>query len=437
MRLLPRSLFRRNLLLIVGLILLGQIANAVLFRELVMKPRLQLAADAAVSELLGLREALQAVPAGLRGEVLERFNRHTRAVDGPDDPTRLLRRARRLLERGFVEQVGRRVAPYDIGVAWRDQGRDALVAQLRLEGSDYRIDVPSPMLARQFSRTWLLSSVATGLLAVLGAWLIQRRINRPLNELVDAAAAFGQGNTPPALPEDGPPEIATVAHAFNQMVASLSRNEQERSLMLAGLSHDLRTPLAKMRLASEMLQGRGDAELLASLDRNIEAMDRLLTQFLDFTRLGAAAGASHGPLTETDLNEVAREAVLLAGEGISFVPGTLSSLRLQPDAVRRLVLNLVVNAQRHGAPPIEVATGTRGAETWLEVRDRGPGIAPEVAETLKEPFARGDRARGGADGAGLGLAIVERIARMHGARLDLLPRSGGGLVARVTWGGRA
>jgi two-component system osmolarity sensor histidine kinase EnvZ len=436
MRLLPRSLFRRNLLLIVGLILLGQIANAVLFRELVMKPRLQLAADAAVSELLGLREALQAVPVGLRGDVLERFNRHTRTVDGPDDPIRLLRRARRLLERSFVEQVGRRVAPYGIDVAWRDQGRDALVARLRLEGADYRIDVPSPMLARQFSRTWLLSSVATGLLAVLGAWLIQRRINRPLNELVGAAAAFGRGDAPPVLPEDGPREIATVAQAFNQMVASLSRSEQERSVMLAGLSHDLRTPLAKMRLATEMLQGQGDAELLASLDRNIEAMDRLLTQFLDFTRAGAAAGESRGPLVETDLNEVAREAVLLGGDGISFAPGTLPRLRLQPDAVRRLVLNLVVNAQRHGAPPIEVATGTHGTGAWLEVRDRGPGIAPEAVEDLKEPFARGDRARGSADGAGLGLAIVERIARLHGARFELLPRDGGGLVARVTWVGR-
>lgn len=433
MRLLPSTLFRRNLLLFVGLILLGQFANAVLFRELVMKPRLELAADAAVAQLLGLREALQAVPAALRADVLERFNRHTRAVDGPDDTARLLRRGRRLLEQSFIEQVERRVAAHGIGIAWRDQGRDALVARMRLEDGEYRVDLPSPALARQFSRTWLFSSVATALLAVLGAWLIQRRINRPLNELVHAAAAFGRGEPPRPLPEDGPREIATVSHAFNEMVASLSRSERERAVMLAGLSHDLRTPLAKMRLASEMLQGHGDAQLLASLDRNIDAMDRLLTQFLDFTRAGAAAGEAL-PRVEVDLNEVAREAVLLAGDdGVTFTPGPVPRLRLQPEAVRRLVLNLIVNAQRHGAPPIEVASGMLGPEAWLEVRDRGPGIEPGQAQALKEPFARGDRARGGAEGAGLGLAIVERIARAHGARFDLLPRSGGGLVARVAW----
>jgi two-component system osmolarity sensor histidine kinase EnvZ len=101
--------------------------------------------------------------------------------------------------------------------------------------------------------------------------------------------------------------------------------------------------------------------------------------------------------------------------------------------VERLVLNLVVNAQRHGRPPIELATGHDGTGLWLEVRDRGPGIDPATAESLKEPFARGDRARGGPAGAGLGLAIVDRVARAHGARFELLPREGGGLVARVAW----
>lgn len=436
MRWLPRTLFRRSLLLIVGLILLGQIANAVLFRELVMKPRLQLAADAAVAELLGLRSALLAVPAEQRAPVVQAFNAHTRTVDAPLDESRVVRRARRMLERGFVDTVARRVAPHAIDVTWHDLARDALVASIALEGRSYPVHLPTPALARVFSRAWLLSSAATALLALLGAWLIQRRINRPLTGLVAAAREFGHGRRPAPLPEDGPDEIATVSRAFNEMVERVAHSERERSLMLAGLSHDLRTPLAKMRLASEMLQRQGDADLLASLERNIEAMDGLLTQFLDFTRAGVATSEPGTPLVETDLNEVVREAVLLAGEDVLFVPGPVMPVRLQPDAVRRLVLNLIVNAQRHGAPPIEVITGTQVSKVWLEVRDRGPGIPPELAEALKEPFARGDRARGHTEGAGLGLAIVERIARMHGARFELLARSGGGLVARVAWGGR-
>ncbi|HJV95754.1 MAG TPA: ATP-binding protein, partial [Albitalea sp.] len=296
--------------------------------------------------------------------------------------------------------------------------------------------VPGLVPGREFPWSWAAGSAATVLLAALGAWLIQRRINRPLNALVQAARALGQGARPPTLSERGPSEIATVAHGFNEMVASIAHNEQERALMLAGLSHDLRTPLAKMRLASEMLSG--DPELLDTLNRNIDAMDGLLTQFLAFTRATQAGSWDHEPLVEADLNQLARDALALCaldarGGEVALRAGTLPRLPVRAQALRRLILNLVVNAQRHGAPPIEVATGSDAGGVWLEVRDRGPGIAPERAEALKQPFVRGDDARGGPAGAGLGLAIVERIARDHGARFELLARDGGGLTARVSW----
>jgi two-component system osmolarity sensor histidine kinase EnvZ len=267
--------------------------------------------------------------------------------------------------------------------------------------------------------------------------LIQRRINRPLNELVQAAQALGRGERPPALCEDGPSEIATVAHGFNEMVAALAHNERERALMLAGLSHDLRTPLAKMRLATEMLSGRGDADLLGSLNRNVEAMDHLLNQFLDFTRASQAGNWDQESPTTTDLNALVSDALALcapdqaAQNRIVVHAGAIPPLALRAQAVRRMILNLVVNAQRHGAPPIEVRTSAANGWVWLDVLDRGPGIPAERIESLKQPFARGDDARGGPAGAGLGLSIVERIARDHGARFELLPRVGGGLAARV------
>ena len=107
--------------------------------------------------------------------------------------------------------------------------------------------------------------------------------------------------------------------------------------------------------------------------------------------------------------------------------------RAEPQALRRLVLNLIVNAQNHGAPPIELACGEHAGVAWIEVRDRGPGIAPGRVDELKSPFPRGDAARGGKPGSGLSLAIVERIARAEGTQLTLLPREGGGLVARISW----
>jgi len=429
MSLLPRTLFHRNLLLIVALILMGQVASALLFRQLVMKPRVKVAAEATVRNLQALQEGLRGLPPEQRGAFVERFNAQARKEDATAERVRGKRLT--LLERAFMREVSARLAERGGEVQWRRDADRLLALHVGIGGEHYWLELPGLLPAQEFSGAWLVASGATVALAVLGAWLIQRRINRPLNELVQAAAALGRGQQPPALSPEAPSEIATVAHAFNDMAASLSRTEEERALMLAGLSHDLRTPLAKMRLASEMLDGQADGELVATLNRNIEGMDRLLSQFLDFTR--SSGGTQEAPV-EADLDAlVGRALVLCPPDGVTLRLGDVPHRPLRCQAVERLVLNLVVNAQRHGRPPIEVATGHGPAGLWLEVRDRGPGIAPADAEALKEPFARGDRARGGPAGAGLGLAIVDRIAKAHGARFELLPREGGGLVARVTW----
>jgi two-component system, OmpR family, osmolarity sensor histidine kinase EnvZ len=140
------------------------------------------------------------------------------------------------------------------------------------------------------------------------------------------------------------------------------------------------------------------------------------------------------PLAEVDLNALVHEALALCPhDDVELLLSPLARRAMRPQGVVRLVLNLVVNAQRHGAPPVEVATGQDQGAQWLEVRDRGPGIDTAQVESLKQPFARGDQARGGPAGAGLGLAIADRAAKAHGARFDLLPREGGGLIARVAW----
>lgn len=430
MALVPRTLFNRNLLLIVVLILLGQVANAVLFRQLVMKPRVKVAAEATVRNLQALEAGLRGLPPEQRSAFVERFNAQARqesAAAGHEAGGERLTR----LEKAFLRQVSEQLAGRGGEVQWRRDADRSLSLRVGIGGEQYWLDLPGLLPAHEFSGAWIAASAATVVLAVLGAWLIQRRINQPLHALVQAATALGRGQRPQPLDADAPSEIATVSHAFNDMAASLAKTEEERALMLAGLSHDLRTPLAKMRLASEMLEGQADAELLASLNRNIDGMDRLLSQFLDFTR--TSGGVQEAP-AEADLNELVGEALALCPhEGLSLQLGQVPRRPLRRQAVERLVLNLVVNAQRHGQPPIELATGHDSTGLWLEVRDRGPGIDPAVAESLKEPFARGDQARGGPAGAGLGLAIADRVARAHGSRFELLPREGGGLVARVAW----
>src|SRR5208282_424218 len=121
------------------------------------------------------------------------------------------------------------------------------------------------------------------------------------------------------------------------------------------------------------------------------------------------------------------------GQAIGFAPGELPRLPLRTTAFLRMVSNLVDNALRHGAPPVEIATRVANGAVVLEVTDRGRGIAHSQVEHLKRPFTRGEAARSGVAGSGLGLAIVERIARLHGGTLDLLPREGGGTLARLSF----
>jgi two-component system osmolarity sensor histidine kinase EnvZ len=429
---LPRTLFQRNLLLIVALILVGQLGSAWLFRTLVTLPRTTLLMESTVRELQAIESGLATLPAEQRRLFVERFNAQVQqAVDRSEGPAQELHswRATRL-QRVFLDQLAERWAQTGRTLQWRHPGGRLVQVRLAIDDQPHWVTLPGLPPAPVVSTAWIAASLATALLAIIGAWAIQRRINRPLNALVRASAALGRGERPEPLPVDTPREIASVSQAFNDMVASLAQSERERALMLAGLSHDLRTPLAKMRLATEMLDGRAEAELLATVNRNIEAMDGLLSRFLDFMRTNQG---EREPLVEADLNVLVHEALALCPHNdvqLRLSPLPLRAMR--PQGVVRLVLNLVVNAQRHGAPPIEVATGEQHGVLWLEVRDRGPGIEAARVEALKQPFARGDQARGGPAGAGLGLAIADRVAKAHGARFDLLPREGGGLVARVT-----
>ncbi|HEX7327941.1 MAG TPA: ATP-binding protein, partial [Casimicrobiaceae bacterium] len=191
----------------------------------------------------------------------------------------------------------------------------------------------------------------------------------------------------------------------------------------------LRTPLARLRLGIEL----DDAATRAGMVADIEEMDRIIGQFLDFAR-DVPAGASE-PIDVAAAVATAVDRYRNAGHDVSHASAAPALARIQPASVSRLVGNLVDNALAYGAPPVEVSTRDDGGEVVIEVADRGAGIADADVERLKQPFTRAGPARSredGAAGAGLGLAIVERIARLHGGRLDLLPREGGGTIARVT-----
>ena len=419
----PRSLFGRLALLLLAAILISQAAAIYLFRQ----DRAALIArqfgDTKLAQLRALRSALASVEPG--EATLARFGEANGARIVPDGERRSVGVAPQ--NPNLIELEDRLKTELGPETELRIQPRlqllwIKLVAGDRVYWAGYQLPPRASEDAPGRAVEWSLIILAV---LLIGAYPFARYLARPLRELSDAVASVGQGRSPPPLPETGPSEIVTLNRGFNQMLSNLRQMEQDRAVLLAGVSHDLRTPLARLRLGIEVA-GQDERQ---GMVEDIEEMARIINQFLDFAR------EEHETSVELrDFNELVAAVVerhARAGHALRFSPGQLPPLALRATACSRMVANLVDNALRYGAPPVEIATRREGSSAILEVSDRGPGIPPDQVERLKRPLTRGDPARGGAGGAGLGLAIAERIARLHGGALDLLQRAGGGLLARV------
>jgi two-component system osmolarity sensor histidine kinase EnvZ len=427
MKLLPRSLFGRNALVIVMIVVLGQLSALLLLRQVIMLPRMDTMAEAAAHNVGAVRAALQGLPKDQRQAFVQRFNRHLEAHARPvDENARLWLMP---LSNRFVGQVAEALRDKGAEVAWQREVA-GMALKLSVEGEDYWIVLHGLLPGRTLTGVWLMVAVAGVLLAGMGALLIHRFIHRPLRLVVTAADTLAQGGTPTRLIEEGPTETASLSRSFNRLVHSLEEADRERALMLAGVSHDLRTPLTKLRLGTEILAEQAPDDLQASLVRSIEEMDAIVGQFVDFAQAGETE-----PAVREKLESLAREQAESAaayGRPLRLELGAAPAVSLRPRAMRRALANLVENAWRHGAPPVVLRTGADHGGVWIEVADAGPGITPAERDMLRQPFRRGDSARSGPPGAGLGLAIVDRIARAHGARLDLLENLPAGTRARIT-----
>ena len=322
-------------------------------------------------------------------------------------------------------------------------GRDIEVAASEREGERWHwvavpsggrvlwVGFPHGRVGTQPMTTALVTLVAGVLLAILAAAWLARRIVAPLERLDEAAAALGRGERPEELPESGPRELAALARRVNALGREVHGLLEGRTTLLAGLSHDLRTPLARMRLALEMLGRRPDPALIERLERDIEEMNRLVGGMLELARgLGREAPCEVDVQTLLEgLAAQAREAG--ADVAVSAEDCTVSAA---PMALRRLLANLLSNAQRYGGRAAVELVARRGPDgIRIGVLDRGPGIPPEQIEAVFRPFHRVEASRSpGTGGSGLGLAIVRQLAQANGWTVTLENRTGGGLAAWVT-----
>ena len=438
MRVAPRSLFARNVLLLVALVAVSQVCALAVLLHFIQTPRIERAAATFASYIQTLDTVLRSTAPGTARDVTAHLDvrRDLPAAASASVDESRLRFYRTYQRETFVESL-RRHLPADMPVRWQsadtsDDGQQRLWIRVHLSGEPRWMALPVPEAAHDDGlATALLLSLGLGALAVATAYAIQRHLNRPLEHLADAARRVSSGDDPGVLPTDGPTEIAQVSDAFNRMTAALAEAEATRALMLAGISHDIRTPMTKLRLAMAMSAVPStDAVFAASAEGYLEQIDSILQQFMDY----AGSGVKETPVAG-DLNAlVASLAADFAGLGheFSLSLGSIRTFAFRPISMMRMLMNVMQNAVLYGVSGLEVRTWTdeQANAACIVVADRGKGLGTQDPESLKQPFKRGG-GEGQPKGTGLGLAIVERIARLHGGRFDLRAREGGGVEAVI------
>jgi two-component system osmolarity sensor histidine kinase EnvZ len=304
-----------------------------------------------------------------------------------------------------------------------------------IDGDKYWLMLERERIASLSGVQWLGWAALVGTLSLLGAALISRLVNLPLARLTAAARSIAQGKRPAALPEKGSQEIIEANRSFNQMVDDLQQLEKDRAIILAGISHDLRTPLARMQLELEMANLSTEAR--EGMQSDIGQMDAIIGQFLDFARPTEAATFVPVNLSEL-LEDCAREAARLHDVRVSTDIEDDIHVPANPTDLRRVINNIIENARRYGKTPgedvteidiaLRVKLSGHGRRAVVEINDHGVGVPADQIQGLLRPFTRLDSARGQANGAGLGLAIVERVIARHNAELNVRNRDGGGLL---------
>lgn len=427
MRLVPRSLAARTFALVATIVLVCEaltFAVAGYYRNAFLMQR---GVELVASYIRLARFAIESLPAERRAAGLAEVigDRGVRVVPGPAagrydafEP-RFLRHLHESLSHALGPDARVRSLHTDAGTEFW--------IEFRAAGAPWSLVVPTARFERPLP--WGLIA-ALGLLValLLGlAAIFVRGITRPLAQLADAAAAVGAG-APRRAPVAGPREVQGVANAFNAMLTKLEESDRTRRVMLAGLPHDLRAPLARLKLRLSMLDAPGAAE---GLRQDAIDIERIADRFIEYLRTLDARTADH---VELDLGALVSERVArYEGIGRRVIAAPLESahLRADPEALVRLVDNLIDNALQHVAEPVEVGVATAADAIVLTVRDHGPGIALEARARALEPFTQLEESRGTRGGTGLGLAIVSEIVRAHRGTIRLDAATGGGLQVEV------
>jgi two-component system osmolarity sensor histidine kinase EnvZ len=427
LRHLPRSLLARSFLLIVVLIVLSLVASVLIYRQVQQEPHAKQMAQLVVSVVNLTRAAvLSAAPewrtallaelAGAEGLRLHMADSSDVLKPLPEHPAEM-----RLMMEKVRESLGS-----DTRFAAERNGEDALWVSFFIGREEFWIALPKDRVENSVSGVLLPWSLLVLVLALPGAYFTARQVARPLKKVAEAALQVGQGTWPEPLPESGAQEIVAVSRAINQMSADLAANERERALVLAGISHDLRTPLARVRIAAELST---DESLREGLSADVEQMDSVIQQFLDYARHDESEAMQQTNMKSL-VEEVAQQFSAQA-KSLTLDLHQVPLIAVRPLLLKRALSNLLDNAIKHGGGEITIQLRRQDDHVILMVADHGTGIPDSQLASVKRPFVRLESARSNSTGSGLGLAIVERAARLNEGELILADNAAGGLVAKL------
>lgn len=304
-----------------------------------------------------------------------------------------------------------------------------------IENDQYWLRTERSRFDEPAAKTWMIWILTTTALSLAGAAWIASLINRPLKDLSKAAQRVREGDFEASTLDENvsTQEIRAVNVGFNRMTRKLAKVEQDRAVMLAGISHDLRTPLARLRLEAEL--SVADPVARNNMAADIEQLDAIIDKFLDYARPGGIT------LQPVSLNQTIETclAPMRKRQDIAFKVALQDGLLVDADPVelQRVIDNLLQNAARYGKgvdtgiAMVDISARCQDNNVLLRVRDHGTGVAPEQLKQLTTPFFRGEAARTSANGTGLGLAIVEKTLSRMGGTFELSNANSGGLCANI------
>jgi two-component system, OmpR family, osmolarity sensor histidine kinase EnvZ len=425
MKILPRSAFGQTILLIGVLLLINQVVSLVSIMVYIVQPQSdqvdQLLAKQVRVVFLDVKDPIL-TPAMAKAFHLETgigiYTEEDALPLGLADATYFEFRSSIM-----TDLLG---GPAEVRIS---QGDEFLFWIRPPQAPNYWVKIPLTGLEEANYSPLIIVLMILGALSVIGGWLFVRQLNRPLKSLQSAAHDVGRGDFPEPLAERGTTEIVAVTQAFNHMSKGIKQLEDDRNLLMAGISHDLRTPLTRIRLATEMMS-KQDEFLKEGIDGDIDDMNTIIDQFIDYIRHDSKDKAEFDDLNVLLSESVQSESIVDRNIHLNAQP--LVKIPLRYVAMKRVVANLIQNAIRYSDGDIEINSGmdASGRFAYFAVCDSGPGIPEADIERLFQPFTQGDKARG-TEGSGLGLAIIKRIVDTHGGRILLTNREEGGLSAKV------